>query len=413
MTIKAEIVAVGTELLLGQITNTNGQWISEKLATKGIGVYFHQVVGDNKARIKSTLSQALDRSDLIFITGGLGPTDDDLTREIVAELVGQELIENDEILAQLKQYFEQTNRVMSKNNYKQAQVIAGAQVIPNPIGTAPGMMVEYQSSLLILMPGVPSEMKYMMTEYVLPFLEKNYQLKEVIVSKMLRCIGIGEAQLETKVKNLIEQQSNPTIAPLAADGEVALRLTALASSKAEANRLIEAKETELQALIGSYIYGSDEQTLAEVVIDRLKEKNQTIAGAESLTGGKFADQIVSIPGSSRIFNGSLISYTEDAKISALGVNRSTIDQYGMVSKQTAYEMAKRAQEVFNSTYGISFTGVAGPDLLEGQPVGTVFVCLYHSDSDYFIEKFHFSKPRNIIRSLSVKKGLEMIYQYLK
>src|SRR5699024_7211004 len=194
--------------------------------------------------------------------------------------------------------------------------------------------------LLILKPDMTSEMKYMMNEYILTYLEKNYQLKEVIVSKMLRCIGIGEAQLETKVKSLIEQQSNPTIAPLAADGEVALRLTALANSKAEANRLIDEKEKELHALIGSYIYGSDEQTLAEVIVDRLKDKNETIAGAESLTGGKFADQIVSIPGSSRIFNGSLISYTEGAKINALGVDRTTIDQYGMVSKQTAYEMAK-------------------------------------------------------------------------
>ncbi len=413
MTIKAEIIAIGTELLLGQIANTNGQWISEQLATKGVGVFFHQVVGDNDERVKSALYHALERSDLIFITGGLGPTDDDLTREIVAKIVGQDLVENADLLAGLKNYFKQTNRPLSKNNYKQAQVIKGAEIIPNPIGTAPGMIINYQSSLLILMPGVPSEMRYMMTEYILPFLEKNYQLEEVIVSKMLRFIGIGESQLETQVKTLIEQQSNPTIAPLAADGEVALRLTAMANSTAEAQRLIKAKEKEVKALVGSYIYGSDEQSLTEVVINLLKKRNETISGAESLTGGKFADQFVSVPGSSQVLNGSLVSYTEEAKISALGVKQETIDQYGVVSKQTAYEMAKRAKQAFNSTYGISFTGVAGPDTLEGQPVGTVFVCFYQSDTEYTVHEFHFSKPRNIIRALSVKKGLEIIYQHLK
>ncbi|BAM47568.1 competence/damage-inducible protein A [Amphibacillus xylanus] len=413
MDMQAEIVAVGTELLLGQIANTNGQWISSQLATKGIGVYFHQVVGDNHERLKSVIIQALERSNLILITGGLGPTDDDLTREVVSEVVGKKLIENEAVLADIKDYFNRTNRPMSENNSKQALVIDGAVVIRNPIGTAPGMLIEYQQSLIVLMPGVPSEMKNMVTDSILPYLEEKYQLNDVIESKMLRCIGIGESQLETEVKDLIENQTNPTIAPLAADGEVALRITAKASSKESAKQLIETMETEIHNRIGQYIYGSDDQKLIDVIINQLKKENATIAGAESLTGGKFADQFVSIPGSSQVFNGSLVSYSNSAKINALGVNQATIDQYGVVSKQTAYEMAKQAKRAFNSTYALSFTGVAGPEPLEGQPVGTVYICLYHNENDYQTHTCHFSKPRNIVRELAVKRGLELIYKYLK
>ncbi|WP_440895386.1 competence/damage-inducible protein A [Amphibacillus sp. Q70] len=413
MMINAEIVAVGTELLLGQIANTNAQWISQQLAARGISVYHHQVVGDNEGRMSDVFKHALRRSQLIFITGGLGPTDDDISREVVAKLVDQHLIEDEQILAGITAYFARTNRQMSENNYKQAKIIKGAEVIPNSIGTAPGMIVPYQEARFILLPGVPSEMKQMMIETVLPYLEEIYALQDVIVSKMLRCVGIGESQLEMQLKELIAEQTNPTIAPLASDGEVALRLTAMADSTEKAKHLIEQKEQEIKTIAGKYIYGSDDQTLNEVVVQLLKESGQSISSAESLTGGRFADSLVSISGASHVFQGSIVSYTSDAKENVLGIEHSIIEQHGMVSEQTAYQMAKLTKEKFNTTYGISFTGVAGPAILENKAVGTVYICLYRSAQDYQIEVFDFPKNRELIRNRSVKKGLELVYNKLK
>lgn len=412
MAIMAEIIAIGTELLLGQIANTNGQWISQQLASRGIGVYYHQVVGDNEQRVLDVLKQAHQRSKLIIITGGLGPTEDDLTKEMVAQFVRKDLVEDQAILAKIKAYFEQSNRQITENNYKQAMVIEGATTIPNPYGTAPGLIVPYQSSHFILLPGVPSEMKHMMTESVLPFLETTYSLNEVIVSKMLRCIGIGESQLETYVKDLIEAQSNPTIAPLAADGEVALRLTAKAESAERANQLITEKEKEISARIGQYIYSSNDQSLNETIVELLKEKNETIAVAESLTGGKFSDALVSVPGASQVFKGSIVSYALEAKIEVLGIDQAIIEEYGTVSEQTAYQMAKQAKKKFNTTYGISFTGVAGPESVEGKPVGTVYLCLYQSDESYEVKLINYSNNREIIRQRTIKKGFELIYNNL-
>lgn len=411
--VKAEIIAVGTELLLGQIANTNAQWISQQLATKGIGVYYHQVVGDNRERLLSVLAEAVKRSNLILISGGLGPTDDDLTRETVAEFVGQNLSEDEEALTQVERYFQRTNREMTVNNRKQAQLITGATLIPNKVGTAPGMIVDFQGSTIVMMPGVPSELKNMMTASVLPYLSDRFELNDVIVSKMLRFIGIGESQLETEVKSLIEQQSNPTIAPLASDGEVALRLTAKAGSVARANQLITATQAELEALVGSYIYGYDDQSLSEVVIDLLTKQSATVAAAESLTGGRFADAFVTIPGAGHVLKGSIVSYTPDAKVNVLGIDQTIIELHGMVSEQCALQMAKQAKEKFNTTYGISFTGVAGPDQLEGKEPGTVYICLYQSEDNYLLQLYHFPKNRELVRNRSVKKGLELLYQTLK
>lgn len=412
-TIKAEIIAVGTELLLGQILNSNGQWMSEQLAKRGVDVYYHQVVGDNEERMMSVFHHALERSNLIFITGGLGPTDDDITRDVIAKLVDESLIEDNKALAKIKEYFKNTNRQMANNNYKQAQIIEGAKIINNPVGTAPGMIVPYQDAQFILLPGVPIEMKAMMEETVLPYFEGLYNLEDVIFSKMIRCIGIGESQLEMEVKLLIEKQTNPTIATLTTDGEVALRLTAKAKSTEEANRLISEKETEINRLIGQYVYGYDDQTLNEVIVELLKGKGQTISSAESLTGGRFSEAMVSVPGASQVFKGSIVSYTQEAKENVLGVERSILEQYGMVSEETAYQMAKQAKEKFNTTFGIGFTGVAGPELLEGQAVGTVYICLYLSDQDYRVEKLQFLENREVIQSRSVKKGLEFLFQRLK
>ena len=411
-TYNAEIIGVGTELLLGQIANTNAQFISEQLAKTGISIYYHQAVGDNLSRVKDSFKQAATRSDFVFVTGGLGPTEDDLTREAFQALTGKQLEENGQIIEKISNYFKKTNRKMSANNRKQAQIFTDAVIIPNQVGTAPGMIVCYQQSLFIFMPGVPKEMKAMMLNFVLPYLKENFKLENLIKSKMLKFIGISESQLETDVKVLIDKQENPTIAPLASDGEVALRITAKADSEIIADQLIEKAENEIKAQVGHYFYGYDDTTINETVLHMLAEKNLTIASAESLTGGLFADALVSVPGASQTFMGSIVSYEETTKSSVLGVSEHTVNTEGTVSEACAYEMAKQVSIKFDASIGISFTGVAGPDKSEGKEVGTVFISIYQGESRVLTKSFYFPGERDVIRKRTVKKGLELIYYWL-
>ncbi len=319
--LQAEIIGVGTELLLGQIANTNAQWISEVLANQGISVYHHQVVGDNHDRIYRSFELAKSRSDVVLVTGGLGPTDDDLTREVLSDFTKRELHQDEKALEQLETFFKRRNRTMSENNRKQANVIEGATMIRNDAGTAPGMIVIDDETTFIIMPGVPTEMKKMMEDTVLPYLRETFQLQDVIVSKMLRFIGIGESQLEMEVKYLIEQQSNPTIAPLASDGEVALRLTARARTIEEANHLIEVSEASLLARVGQYMYGFNNETIADVVVKQLVKKDLTLAAAESLTGGRFSDAIVSIPALAKCLKGASLVTVMKRKLNFSGLRK--------------------------------------------------------------------------------------------
>lgn len=411
--LKAEVIGIGTELLLGQIANTNAQWISKVLANQGISIYHHQVVGDNFSRIKEAFATANERSDLIFVTGGLGPTDDDLTREVLSEYTGRKLIEDSEIIDHLQLFFKKRKREMTTNNRKQAQVIEGATVIPNSAGTAPGLIVEHGQAHFIIMPGVPSEMKKMMEVTVLPFLREKFDLDDLLVSRMLHFIGIGESQLENEIKDIIDQQVNPTIAPLASEGEVALRLTAKAKSRYEADQAIEEVEQLINQRVGQYLYGYNEETIASAVVALLKQNELTLAAAESLTGGKFSDAIVSVSGASAVFKGAFITYSNEAKMSSLQIDQALIETYGAVSEETAVAMAKQTKDKLNTDLAISFTGVAGPDALEGIEPGTVFICLYQNADNYRVEQFSFVNHREFIRIRSVKKGLEWIHALLK
>lgn len=411
-TYNAEVIGVGTELLLGQISNTNGQWISSQLADKGISVFYHQVVGDNLERVKTSFSTAADRSDLVFVTGGLGPTDDDLTREAFQALTGKKLEENDQIIEKISSYFKRTNRQMSRNNRKQAQMFTDAIIIPNQEGTAPGMIVTYKKAQFIFMPGVPREMKAMMTDFVLPYLKENFDLKTIIKSRMLKFIGISESQLETDLKAIIDQQDNPTIAPLATDGEVALRITAKADTEANANRMIEKTEAEIKHIVGHYFYGYDDTTINHTVLRLLLENNLTIAAAESLTGGRFADALVSIPGAGEVFKGSIVSYASSSKVDVLGIPEHVIEKKGVVSEACSNEMAIRVREKFDASIGISFTGVAGPDPAEGKEVGTVFISIMQEGKEVVTKSYYFHGGRNTIRNRSVKKGMELLYEWL-
>ncbi len=291
---KAEIVAVGTELLLGQIANTNAQFISEQLAEIGVDVFYHTAVGDNPERLRAAVEIARSRSDVLIFTGGLGPTKDDLTKEVISEMLGRRLVIDRAALSSIEEHFKKTNRPMTENNKKQALVMEGARVLPNEKGMAPGMILETDGVIYILMPGVPSEMKAMFTNAVKPYLSSK--VHEPIVSRVLRFFGIGESALETRLADLIDRQSRLTIAPLAKEGEVTLRLTVKHADAHVSQRLLDEAEAEIRARVGDYLYGYGETSLAETVFRLLRERGLTIASAESLTGGLFAERLTDLPG---------------------------------------------------------------------------------------------------------------------
>lgn len=410
--INAEIIAIGTELLLGQIANTNAQWISDELSTYGINVYFHTVAGDNHTRVKNLFQLAQERSNLVIVTGGLGPTDDDMTREAFQELSGLSLYEHKRSIEKIEHYFNNHNRVMTPNNRKQALVFEGSKVLFNETGMAPGMIIEYNDVQWVFLPGVPREMKHMFKHKVAPYLFELTGKKEVILSRTLRFIGIGEAELEHRLFELIKNQSNTTIAPLAQDSGVALRLTVKEKSEAIAEKLLDDTEERIFQEVGTYCYGTDETTLEQVVVDLLKKKGMTISSAESITGGLFASEIIRASGASTVFPGSIVSYQTQVKQDILGVSKETIQSYGVVSEPCAKEMAQKIKEQFHTDIGISFTGVAGPDSLENQEIGTVYIGIA-TQEETAVKSFRFNGNRNEIRKRAVLKGLELIFKMLK
>ncbi|HZG71435.1 MAG TPA: competence/damage-inducible protein A, partial [Chondromyces sp.] len=309
----AEIIAVGTELLLGQIANTNAQFISHHLAEIGINVYYHTAVGDNPERLIAAVKAAEERADLLIFTGGLGPTKDDLTKEAIAKHLGKELVMDEAALHSIEQYFIQTGRNMTENNKKQALVLQDAAVLPNDFGMAPGMFLQSGHMKYMLLPGPPSEMQPMFVRYGKAELLKLMEKVERIESRVLRFFGIGESALEVEVEDLIENQTNPTIAPLAGDGEVTLRLTAKHESEDEALRLIQEVEDEIQRRVGEYFYGYENTTIVKELVKALKTKGESVAVAESLTGGLFQSELTSISGVSAVFKGGIICYSNEIK----------------------------------------------------------------------------------------------------
>ncbi|UOQ42992.1 competence/damage-inducible protein A [Halobacillus salinarum] len=410
---KAEIIAVGTELLLGQIANTNAQWISKKLAAYGVPVYFHNVVGDNMARVQQTFQIARERSDIVLITGGLGPTDDDMTREAAQKIIKQKLVEDQQSMAKIEDYFQRNNRKMTLNNRKQSRVFENARVFPNPEGMAPGQAVEEEGCVWIFLPGVPREMKKLMEDFVLPYLQKTFQLNSEIASEMMRFIGIGESTLEHELYDIIEKQTNPTIAPLAGNGEVALRLTASGSSPSDVRKQIRELKNIILSRVGEYYYGSDEITIAGKVLELLRAENMSLCSAESLTGGKFIEGLISLPGASKVCQGSLVAYTPEAKHKVIEVPKFIIDEFGTISRECAETMALNAQSILESDVSISFTGAAGPDPSEGHEPGIVFIGIQVQEEQPVVKKFHFDGSRDKIRSRAVNKGYELLFHLLK
>ncbi|WP_071459513.1 competence/damage-inducible protein A [Bacillus massilinigeriensis] len=408
----AEIIAVGSELLLGQISNTNARFISEQLAGIGVNVYYHTVVGDNPGRLKKALEIAESRSDSIILTGGLGPTKDDLTKETISRHLGARLVMDIDAMGSIETFFKQANRTMTENNRKQALVLEGAKILKNEHGMAPGMLYDSGERTYLLLPGPPSEMQPMFSKYGLPALSEKMDGRSKIFSKVLRFFGIGEAALEAMLEHLIDQQSNPTIAPLAGEGEVLIRITARAESNEEARSLIDAVESEVMEIAGAYFYGYNDTSLMKELYHLLHARNLTIAAAESLTGGKFQEQLTALPGASSIYKGGVVCYSNEAKMKVVGVREETIINDGAVSEQCAIELAANAARILGSDIGISFTGVAGPDELEGHLPGTVYIGIFAGGRKW-AHKLNIGGSRETIRLRSVKNGCHLLIKFLK
>lgn len=366
----AEIIAVGTELLLGDILNTNAQFLSKQLSDMGIDVFFQSVVGDNNERLKQTVHTAIGRSDITILSGGLGPTDDDLTKEMVAEYFGLPLVFHQDIADGINAYLKGN---MPKSNLKQANIPEGAKILQNDFGTAPGVLIERDGKVVVLLPGPPRELEPMFSNHVKPLLEGKTPF--TIVSRTLRLFGIGESSVQEQIKDLMAG-ANPTVAPYAKSNETTLRITAKCKSTDEADTLIDGMEQQIRARLGQYIYGYGEMGLAETVTRRLIERNITIATAESCTGGLLAGAITDVPGASGIFREGVVTYSNDAKRKYLGVREETLARVGAVSEETAREMAEGIAARAGSDIGVGITGVAGPDGgTADKPVGLVYVAV--------------------------------------
>ncbi|MDQ0299200.1 nicotinamide-nucleotide amidase [Salibacterium salarium] len=369
----AEIIAVGSELLLGQIANTNGQYLSTELAGIGVNVYRHTVVGDNEKRLLASLDEATNRADVVMITGGLGPTQDDLTKEVVSRFIGKPLKYHEKTLENMEQFFKKRQKEMPMNNKKQAHYTEGADVFYNRAGLACGMAIEYKDTFIILLPGPPRELKHMYEHDVKSYILNKLEEDSLVLSRVLRFFSIGESRLEEQLLDLIEAQTNPTIAPLASDGEVTVRMTAKAVNRKEAEGLLDTLESRIRERVGDYIYGKETESLPFQTVRFFQDTGKTLSVAESLTGGWFSKALVDVPGASNIFEGSLTVYSEQAKTDVLRVDSSVIEEFGTVSKECAEQMAERVRQLYSTDIGISFTGVAGPDAVEGKEPGTVWI----------------------------------------
>ncbi|HCS75771.1 MAG TPA: competence/damage-inducible protein A [Clostridiales bacterium] len=370
----AEIIGIGSELLLGQIVNTDAQFISEQLSTLGIDVFWHTVVGDNRKRIMEALRLAADRSDIIITTGGLGPTMDDLSKETMAEFLGMELEIHEPSLNRIQSYFTTMGREMTDNNKKQALFPKEAIVLKNDNGTAPGAIIEKNDRIHIILPGPPSELQPMFVNEVKPYLAGK--TVDEIYSRVLRIFGVGESSVEAKIKDLLQKQSNPTIAPLAGAGEVKMRITAKAASRQEAEKMIVPVQKDIESRLGNAVYGYDDDPMEMIVIKSLREKEMYLALAESCTGGHVTDLITNIPGASDVLLESCVTYSNEAKVKRLGVSEDTLKKYGAVSSQTAYEMAEGIRKISGADIGAAITGIAGPGGATRQkPVGLIYLSL--------------------------------------
>lgn len=435
---KAEIIAIGSELLIGHVVNTNATYLSEELNLIGINVFFHTTVGDNPKRIKECLKLACERSDLVFCTGGLGPTVDDLTHSTIADFFNLRLLEDEKQKAIIIEKF--AGREVPKINYRQACVPEGGQIIPNPVGTAIGIILDRQiktsiddktvgdkTATVITFPGVPCEMEAMFQQFVLPYLKIRLQKEGdsgVIVSRKVKLTGITESKMAQIINDLSQDENstlfhrdNPSVAPYATLGECYLRITARAESEHKARNLIQPVQMEIENILGEYIFGYDNDTMQGVLAKMLREYNLSIAFAESCTGGLISKLMTDIPGSSDYTKMNIVTYSNDAKEKFLQVSPLTLEKYGAVSEQTAQEMAEGLSKISDADICVSVTGIAGPDgATPEKPIGTVYVAVKMREQTH-IQKLDWHSTRflsrEMIRELAAKKTIYTVYKLLR
>ena len=407
-----EILSVGTELLLGNIANTDAQILSKELSALGLNVYYHTVVGDNPGRAREAVAIAKKRADIIITTGGLGPTCDDLTKNVLAEAFGKKLVFDPESAERIRSYFTRTGRPMTENNLQQAMLPEGCTILTNDWGTAPGCAFFADGVHVIMLPGPPSECGPMFRFRAVPYLRA---LSEgVIASHTIKLFGIGESTMEAQLREQMNAMHNPTLAPYAKEGECELRVTAKAATDEEAQTLLRPTVEQIKALFGSKVYGVDVSCMEEVVEALLKEKGLTIGTAESCTGGLMAKRLTDLPGASRIFRGGIVSYTNEVKAGVLGVPQALLDQYGAVSAPVAQAMAEGARRALGCDIALSSTGVAGPDRDDrGNEVGTMFVAIATPEGSH-VRPLHLgSRPvRERLRIQTALHAFDLARRYL-
>jgi nicotinamide-nucleotide amidase len=408
----AEIISIGTELLVGDIVNTNAQYLSKELSIRGINVLYQSTVGDNPKRLEDLIRAGIQRSDLIITTGGLGPTQDDLTKETLAKILDVELVLHEPTLEKINEFFKRIECKMTTNNLKQAYTPKGCIVLENDHGTAPGIMGKIKRDdkevIIILLPGPPNEMKHLMQSCVLHQLESLNN--QVVESYYYKLTGIGESSTEDVLMDIVDQQTNPTIATYAKPGEVMVRLTANGEKYSEVINKLKKYDEIIRSRLNKYIYSFEDITLPEMLVDTLAEKGLTIAFAESCTGGLATSQYASISGASRSLVGSVVCYSNDIKEKAVNVNHEVLRKYGAVSRETAYELAKNIRVKFGSDIGIGVTGIAGPGggTIE-KPVGLVYTAISY-DNQVIVIKNLFYGSRNMVQKRAVNKIYNMIFR---
>ena len=407
----AELIAVGTELLLGNIANTDAQMISQGLSELGINVFYHTVVGDNPERVRQAVDIARSRADIIITTGGLGPTCADLTKVALASAFGKELYFDEPSAQRIRDRFAAMERPVTDNNYQQAMLPEGCTVLDNDWGTAPGVAFESDGVRVIMLPGPPRECEMMFRYRAVPYL-KNLS-DGVIVSRTVKTFGIGESAAEAKLRDLMNALRNPTLAPYAKPSGTELRITAHARTEAEANALIDPVEAQVKDILGDVVIGVNVDSVEEVCLALLKEKGLTLGAAESCTGGLLAKYMTDLPGSSAVFRGGIVSYTDSVKAGLLGVPQALLDEYGAVSPQVAEAMARGAKAALGCDIAVSTTGIAGPDSDDrGNPVGLVYLGLAYEDKCY-VREFHAGNvARERVRRQSARTALDLVRRYL-
>lgn len=408
---QAEIISIGTEILLGDIVDTNSRYIAARLKELGYDIHYITTVGDNKERLVDVLKNAINRSDLIITTGGLGPTDDDLTREAIAQSSGKKLAQDEKLLSNIKTYFKKKGYNMTKNNYSQALLPKGALPINNLWGTAPGIILKTKDYSLISLPGVPNEMRNMVDKIVLPELQQNNS--DFIKSRTLHFFNIGESTLETKLYDILQEQANPTLALLAGRGEVKIRITAKGKDEDYIEEMISQKENLIKNRVGEYLYGVDKTNLAVEVKKLLSKNDLTISFAESCTGGLLGHRITQISGSSKVFKGGLVVYSNQAKINLLTIDEKVIEKHGAVSKIVAKKMAKNVADRLQSDIGIGITGIAGPGGGSSEkPVGLVYIGFYYNGNTQ-VYKLNLKGNRSYNKWMTSQNAFFYIYKEIK